>query len=361
MEMQTKELAMFEKTKAIMRSDEVIQRFAEVLGTERTAKKYIGSVLLAVGQNDNLQQCTPQSIMISGMRAATLKLTVDPALGHAYMVPYKDKATFILGYKGLMQLALRTGKYRHINVATVYDGQEVEEDQLKGIHTIKGLPKYDRKKWVPIGYMLYFELRDGYSKTFYMTCEEIEEHGKKYSKGYDKFKKEWRNDSTWKTDFENMAKKTVIRLGLSRYGYFDADDYLAMNESDEVVDEELQDDFIDGELLDSALEQEEARRHQYDDKTTEELSALLGFEDEPDTSKKLTPAQKKKQDAIDGAGKFISKRLGKTYGKMTPEELQGELMLLTQYDPKGQEEKMQVNDRIQACKILIAYLEENQQ
>ena len=284
--MENKELAVFEKTKAIMRSDEVIQRFAEVLGTERSARKYIGSVLLAVGQSDKLQECTPQSIMISGMRAATLKLTVDPSLGHAYMVPFKNKgvptATFIVGYKGLQQLALRTGKYRFINVATVYDGQAVEEDQLRGIHKIVGLPKYDKEKWIPIGYMLYFELRDGFSKTFYMTVEEIEEHAKKYSKTFDKFKKVWWSDSLWKTDFENMAKKTVIRLGLSRYGYFDADDYLAMNESDEVTDDDFNDDFIDGELLNSALQQEEERKHEHDDKTTEQLSAMLGFDvDEP--------------------------------------------------------------------------------
>ena len=354
MEIEARELAVFEKTKAIMRSDEVIQKFAEVLGTERSARKYIGSVLLAVGQSDKLQECTPQSIMISGMRAATLKLTVDPALGHAYMVPYGSKATMIVGYKGLMQLALRTGKYRTINVATIYDGQEVEEDQLKGIHTIKGLPKYDRKKWVAIGYMLYFELRDGFSKTFYMTVEEIDAHAKKYSKGYN------RSDSLWKSDFENIAKKTVIRLGLSRYGYFDADDYLAMSEPEEVGEEELDDEFIEGELLESALEQEAERKEELvGGKSTEELSAMLGFEDDPDTraKKKLTPEEKKQQEALDWASAFKSKQVNKTYGKMTYEELQAELMTLTGYNPKTDEERTQVNDRIQALKILIKYLE----
>ena len=294
--MENNQLAVFEKTKAIMRSEEVIQRFAEVLGTERSAKKYIGSVLLAVGQSDKLQECTTQSIMISGMRAATLKLTVDPSLGHGYIVPFKNKgvptATFIIGYKGLQQLALRTGKYRFINVATVYDGQAVEEDQLRGIHKIVGLPKYDKGKWIPIGYMLYFELRDGFSKTFYMTVEEIEEHAKKYSKTFDKVKKVWWSDSLWKTDFENMAKKTVIRLGLSRYGYFDADDYLTMSENDDSEFEELDDDYIDGELLDSALQQEEERKHEHDGKTTEQLSAMLGFDvDEPQPESLVEAAQ----------------------------------------------------------------------
>lgn len=365
MEVQTKDLAVFEKTKMIMRSDEVVEKFAEVLGSERSARKYIGSVLLAVGQSDKLQECTPQSIMISGMRAATLKLTVDPALGHAYMIPYKTNATFVVGYKGLIQLALRTGKYRFINVATVYNGQEVEEDQLRGIHSIKGVPATGKDRYA-IGYMLYFELRDGFSKTFYMTSEEIEEHGKKYSKSYDKYKKAWRDDSAWKTDFENMAKKTVIRLGLSKYGYFDADDYLAMNEPDEseMEDQFFNDTFIEGELLDSAIEQEEERIEKLvGGKTTEELSAMLGFDDPNDgpTKNKLTPAEKKKLENIDGASKFFSKSSNKEFGKMTIDELQAELMLLSQYEPKNQEETIQVNDRIQAAKILINYLESNQE
>ena len=334
--MENNQLAVFEKTKAIMRSDEVIRRFAEVLGTERSAKKYIGSVLLAVGQSDKLQECTPQSIMISGMRAATLKLTVDPALGHAYMVPFKNKgiptATFIIGYKGLQQLALRTGKYRFINVATVYDGQAVEEDQLRGIHKIVGLPKYDKGKWIPIGFMLYFELRDGFSKTFYMTVEEIEEHAKKYSKTFDKVKKVWWSDSLWKTDFENMAKKTVIRLGLSRYGYFDADDYLAMNESDEVTDDEFDDNFIDGELLDSALQQEEKRKHEHDDKTTEQLSAMLGFDDEPNHPEKQDSSLVEAAQELGGVVKAtmtletaenMKDSKGKRYGDMTNDDLSG--------------------------------------
>ena len=156
------QLATFEKTKMILRSSESLSRFAEVIGSERGAQAYISSVLIACAQSDQLQECTTQSIITSAMRAATLKLSVDPALGQAYMIPFKQKATFVIGYKGLSQLALRTGKYRHIHVSVIYDGQEIIEDQLRGIHSIKGLPNFEKGKWIPKGYMLYFELRDGY-------------------------------------------------------------------------------------------------------------------------------------------------------------------------------------------------------
>jgi len=82
MEIETKELAVFEKTKAIMRSEEVIARYTEALGNDRQAKKFIGSVLLVCSQSDKLMECTPKSIIVSGMRAANLRLSVDPALGH---------------------------------------------------------------------------------------------------------------------------------------------------------------------------------------------------------------------------------------------------------------------------------------
>jgi recombination protein RecT len=362
MEVQNNSLTVFEKTKAIMRSDESIARFAEVLGSDRSARKYIGSVLLAVSQSDNLQKCTTKSIMVSAMRAATLKLTVDPSLGHSYLIPFKDTCTFVLGYKGLMQLALRSGKYRHINVATVYVGQQVIEDQLRGIHQIKGVPDYAKGKWVDQGYMLYIELKDGFSKTFYMDVEEITAHAKRYSKGYS------REDSLWKTHFENMAKKTVVRLGLSRYGYFDADDYLAMNET--ISDDDDYNDadaFDEGELLESALEQQAEKKAELAGKTTDELNAMLGFEDEPGTSKKPAPAKKKVEVSIpkqsmkdyEIAASFKSKQAGKIYGDMSIEELQTEIMTLTQYEPKNQEEKVQVNDRISAAKQLIKYIESN--
>ncbi len=224
------------------RSDEMVQRFSEIVGNSRNAMAYISSVLIAVAANNKLQECSPQSIMVSAMRAATLRLSCDPSLGQAHLVPFKDKATLVVGYKGLKDMAIRTGRYRYLNVATVFEGQEVVEDQLKGIHSIEGLRNPGSK---PIGYMLYFELMDGYSKTFYMTVDEIMDHGKKYSKSFSF------SDSPWKTHTEAMMKKTVLRLGLTKWGYFDPIDAMALRTNDDENEAEAypeeQDDYIDGE------------------------------------------------------------------------------------------------------------------
>lgn len=361
MEVKQNELAVrFEKTKTLLRSSNSIERFAEALGNDRIARAYVGSVLLAVSQNDRLMACTPGSIIHSALRAAGLQLSVDPSLGHAYLVPYKDTCTFITGYKGYKNLALRTGRYRIINVAEVYEGQEVVEDQLKGIHTIKGLPSYEKGKWVPIGYMLYFELKDGYSKTFYMTVEELKAHGERYSKTWS------RSDSLWHTNPKAMYEKTVTRLGLNKHGYFNPTDMLGLAETME--EESLEEaEAIEGEWMEQAEQEQAEKKAELAEKTTDELNAMLGFEDEPGTSKKPAPAKKKVEVSIpkqsmkdyEIPASFKSKQAGKIYGDMSIEELQAEIMTLTQYEPKNQEEKVQANDRIQAAKQLIKYIEAN--
>lgn len=365
MEVKTNALAVnFDKTKLLLRSDNAIERFAEALGNDRMARTYIGSVLNVVSQSDRLMGCKPGSIIQSALRAANLQLSVDPTYGHAYLVPYKDTCTFIPGYLGYQALALRTGQYKIINIATVWEGQEVEEDQLRGVHKITGLPNYEKGKWVPAGYMLYFELKNGYSKSFYMTVEECKKHGETYAPSFK------RDDSLWKTNPHAMYKKTVMRLGLKRYGYFDSTTTLALAEQFE-EESEQQSDTIEGEWMEQAVEDEEERQAQFEGKTTEELNGMLGFEDEPDTSKKPTKKEPVKKAAAkeaitkvkpkeyEIAASFNSKRLNKLYGEMSVDELQGEIMALTQYDAKTQEEKVQVNDRIQAAKELIKYIESN--
>lgn len=212
--------------KNYMRSPEIMERFAEAIGEQRAAA-YISSVMLAVSQNDYLQKCTPQSIAVSAMRAATLRLSCDPATGQAHLVPFKNKATLIVGYKGMVQMALRTGKYRYLNVYAVKEGQEVTEDWRTGHHNLAGKKTGN----TVIGHLLSFALVTGFEKTFYMTVEEIHEHAKKYSKSYGY------KDSPWSTNSFEMEQKTLIRLGLGKWGYFDPHDVMAMGQSDEVIDE----------------------------------------------------------------------------------------------------------------------------
>ena len=222
--------------KEFMRQDQVVQSFRDVLG-EREANAYISSVLIAVANSQALQECTPISIMSSALRAATLRLSCDPAIGQAYLVPFKGKCTLIIGYKGLKDMALRTGQYRYLNVATVHQGQTIVEDQLTGMHSFGEQDQtVEWKRNIPIGYLLYFELLNGFSKTYYMTVEEIDEHARKYSKSFEY------SDSAWKTNKKDMQRKTVLRQGLMKWGYFDPHDSVALvqmeRDEQEIIDAE---------------------------------------------------------------------------------------------------------------------------
>ena len=209
------------------RSPEIIERFAEIVG-KHNAGGYVQSAILAVANNEALQKCTPQSIFASALRAATVQLLCEPSLGQAYLVPFKDKATFIIGYKGLYQLALRTGKYRFINVSPIYEGELVFEDRFTGEVSLNG----GRTSNTVIGYLASFQLTSGFSKSLYMTLDEIHAHADKYSKSVNYA------TSPWKTNRVEMERKTVLRLLLSRYGYIDPKDALAISEDPE-VDETL--------------------------------------------------------------------------------------------------------------------------
>jgi recombination protein RecT len=197
-------------------------RFAQIMG-ERGASNYISSVLIAVADSKQLQECQPASIYTGALRAATLRLSVDPGVGQAYLVPFKGRATLIVGYKGLHDMAVRTNRYRYINVGPIYEGQEVIEDQITGFHRLAGARAGNKV----IGWIGAFEMLPrfgGYSKTLYMTVEEIHTHAKRYSKSYD------RSDSPWQTEPAKMERKTVLRLLLRRWGYIDPADVKELEE-----------------------------------------------------------------------------------------------------------------------------------
>ncbi len=195
-------------------------RFKEMMG-ERGAATYINSILLAVAEQPALQKCTPVSIYAQAMRAATLRLSVDPGIGQAYLVPFGARATLIVGYKGLHDMAVRTGKYRYINVGPVYEGEEVEEDRVTGFHSHPRAVGPVNKENI-IGWLGAFEMTNGYAKTLYMSHDEIHAHAEQYSKSY--------NGGPWQTESEKMERKTVLRLLLRRWGYMDPADVKVVDE-----------------------------------------------------------------------------------------------------------------------------------
>lgn len=183
----------------------VRQKFEELMGKRSVG--FVTSLLSVVNNNSYLKTAKPETVYMSAMMAATLDLPINPNLGFAYIIPYGDSAQFQMGYKGFIQLALRSGQFKTISSTKVYEGQIVEENPLTGY-------VFDWSKKTSdtvVGYAAYFSLINGFEKTFYMTAAQVNEHGKKFSKTYNNA------SGLWKKDFESMALKTVLKLLLSKY------------------------------------------------------------------------------------------------------------------------------------------------
>lgn len=241
------------------KSPEIIQRFNEIAGNQRTANIYVNSVIVAVASNERLQQCTPQSIMKSAADAAILGLSVDPNIKEAYLVPYKTECTMQVGWRGLRNMAYNTGKVKVINVGKIYEGQQWIEDQLTGKSRIEG--SATSKK--PIGYFAYLETKDDRVHTLYMSIDEINEHKQRYSPGWN------RQDSAWNKDFEKMAKKTVLKQMLYQWAELSP---IAAS-VDDIENTSIGEDFPDPSDV-TIIEPERLSRQQ--------IMRELGYEDESD-------------------------------------------------------------------------------
>lgn len=189
--------------KSLLAGENVKKRFSEIL--DKRAPQFMASIINLVSSTRELQAVDQMTVISSCIVAATLDLPVDKNLGYAWIVPYAGKATFQMGYKGYIQLALRTGKYKYINVLEIYEGELKSWNRL----TEKLEIDFEAKKSdAVIGYAGYFELVNGFIKTVYWTAEDIKLHKEKFSK----------SDFGWKRDYHAMAKKTVLRNMLSKWG-----------------------------------------------------------------------------------------------------------------------------------------------
>ena len=186
-------------------SENIKQKFQEVL--DKGAGAFVTSILSLVKSTPQLAAADPKTVISAAMTAATLKLPIDPNLGFAYIIPYGKEAQFQMGYKGYIQLAMRTGQYKTINASVVYEGQVEGVDFITG-EIIRGTKKSDKV----VGYVAYFELINGFSKMVYMTKEEMLRHAQTFSKSFS------RSSSVWKANFDAMGLKTVIRRLISKYG-----------------------------------------------------------------------------------------------------------------------------------------------
>lgn len=225
--------------KSMLNAPSVVEQFQNALA--KNAPTFIASVIDLYNGDSKLQLCEPKQVVMEALKAAVLHLPINKSLGFAYIIPFQnskkdDKGNWIkvyepvfqMGYKGFIQLAMRTGQYRTLNADVVYDGELRKVNKLTGEIAFDG----EKKSEKVVGYFCYFELMNGFSKTLYMTVEQMAAHAKRYSKG---IKAETTVESLlnlanlpvlpdsktvgWMGNFHGMGIKTVIRNLLGKYGY----------------------------------------------------------------------------------------------------------------------------------------------
>jgi recombination protein RecT len=198
------------------------RKFVESMLKERTGS-FITSLVSIQNLNKSLQGCDPNSLMMCGLKAASLGLPLDPNLGHAYPVPYNvskkvgnewvktKEAQFQLGYKGFIQLAQRTSQYKKIVLTDIRAGEVVKIDPIAEIYEFCPVLDEDKRSKLPVShYYFMFELVNGFKKEFCWPIGKLLAHGKRYSKSF--------GDGPWQTNQDEMCKKTMIRLHLPKWG-----------------------------------------------------------------------------------------------------------------------------------------------
>lgn len=239
---------------SFIKNDSVQKTIEERLKSR--AGQFTTSLLSAVNNNELLQKCRPETVLSAAFTAASMDLPLNQNLGFAYMIPYKQKdgtydAQFQMGYKGFIQLAQRSGLYKTINATDVRDGEIKTIDRLSGEISFEWISDTaERESREVIGYAAFFKLLNGFEKTLYMTREEMETHGGKYSQSYKTDVAKGWNSSLWSKEFDTMARKTVIKLLLSKFGPLSTELARAI-ESDQAVETPSGPKYVDNDELEA--------------------------------------------------------------------------------------------------------------
>lgn len=250
--------------------DGMRKRFDELLG--KRSAQFVSSIVSMVNADKNMQQAfleSPMTVIQAALKAATFDLPIDQNLGYAYIVPFKNykkdtgtkkmEATFILGWKGMHQLALRTGAYKTINVVDVREGELKSYNRLTEEVTVDFIEdEEEREKHPVVGYVGYYRLVNGAEKTIYMSVKAIEAHERKFRKG------EYQGKG-WRDDWDAMARKTVYRQLIGKWGVMSidyqtrdegkqladvmADDFKAEDSLNGIIDADIASDPSTGEII----------------------------------------------------------------------------------------------------------------
>lgn len=219
----------------------------DTLSDKEVVRRFVGAISSAYAQTPALRECTPASIITSGLVGEALKLSPSPVMGQYHLVPFNNKgvkqAQFILGYKGYLQLAMRSGQYKNINVIEVKDGELVSINPFTEEYTFNAIsdPK-KRASAKTTGYYACFTLVNGFHKDLYMSREEMEVYAETYSKGYAAHK----GYTFWEKNFDAMAKKTMLRQLISKWGIMSIDMQTAYESDMAVINEDGTKDYVDG-------------------------------------------------------------------------------------------------------------------
>lgn len=264
---------------AYLTKDAVKDQISKVVGG-KDGQRFISAIISATNTNTMLQECTNQSILSGALLGESLKLSPSPQLGHYYLVPFNDRekgkvAQFQLGYKGYIQLAIRSGQYKKLNVMAIKEGELEYFNPLNEEIKINLMTEnWDAREELPtIGYYAFFELVNGFRKAIYWSRAQMESHAMKFSPGY-KAKKGY---TFWEKDFDTMAFKTMLRQLISRWGIMSIEMQTAYEGDMAVINEDGTKNYVetDDNIIENPVVEESSVTDTVTEPANDAASALF--------------------------------------------------------------------------------------
>lgn len=247
------------KFSVAIQSDMYKNLINQTLGDKERATRFIASISSAVATNQALQECDAGTILSGALLGESLNLSPSPQLGQYYLVPFNDSkkgykvAQFQLGYKGYIQLAIRSGQYKKLNVLAIKKGELIKYDPLNEEIEVNLIEdEEERENAETVGYYAMFEYTNGFRKSMYWSKSKMEKHALKYSNGY-KAKKGY---TYWEKDFDGMAYKTMLRQLISKWGIMSIDMQQAVEKDMTAINTDGTYEYVDNDE-DVVIEQEE--------------------------------------------------------------------------------------------------------
>lgn len=249
---------------AYLTQNAVRDQINKVVGGKE-GQKFIASVVSAVQANPQLQECTNSSILSAALLGSSLNLTPSPVMGNYYLVPFRNtkagvvEAQFQIGYRGLIQLAIRSGYYKKLNVLPIKEGELIRFDPLEEEIEVQLIDDEDAREKAPtIGYYATFTYSNGFKKAIYWSKAKMQSHAEKYSQGYQRDLKNGTSFTFWSKNFDDMACKTMLRHLISRWGIMSTELQTAFENDMAVIHEDGTKSFVDTEETPALAAPEEA-------------------------------------------------------------------------------------------------------